>query len=178
MSWYSVAAAGGRRHLWVRVTGEGAPVHGPWTSADGRDVRQVLGQHGPRVLDVPVWWEQVPDHPGDQRTDLLWETGMLGLKLVSERMLAVLEDTGARLEMFDDIEVRLRDGARLEGYVGVLEDTDRATPVHSLWRGRRSHRLVVSEEVRTALQRARCAGLELEPVPGPFPADDPAFFDD
>ena len=58
------------------------------------------------------------------------------------------------------------------GYVGVLEDCLQPGPVHSLWRGRRSHRLVVSDEVRTALRKARLVGLELEEVDGPFPADD------
>lgn len=178
MSWYTVAATGGRRHLWVRVTGDGAPVYGPWISPAGLDVRKVLGQQGPRGVDVPVWWEQEPEHPGDQHTDLLWETGLLGLKLMSDRMLTVLADAGADLEIFDDVEIRLRNGDRVAGYAGVLEGTENAGPVHSLWRGKRSHRLVVSEDVRAALKRARCIGLEFEAVPGPFPADDPAFFED
>ncbi len=178
MTWHTVAAAGADRHLWVRVTGEGAPPYGPWISPAGHDVRKVLGQRGPAVLDVPVWWAQEAEHRGDRRTDLLWETGMLGLKLMSERMCHLLHECGGTLEVFEGIEIRLRNGDRVSGYVAVLEDTEQPGPVHSLWRGRRSHRLVVSDEVRTALRKARLVGLELEEVDGPFPADRPDFFDD
>jgi hypothetical protein len=38
--------------------------------------------------------------------------------------------------------------------------------------------LVVSEEVRAALKKARLTGLEFEAVEGPFPADRPGFSDD
>jgi hypothetical protein len=103
---------------------------------------------------------------------------MLGLKVMTGRMCGVLADNGAQLEVFGDADVRLRDGTNVTGYVAVLEDAELPGPVHSLWRGRRSHRLVVSGDVRKALTRARLTGLEYEPVPGPFPADDPAFFDD
>jgi hypothetical protein len=128
MNWFTVAAAGATRHLWVRVTGDGAPTYGPWISPAGHDVRKVLGQRGPGALDVPVRWVQEPEHHGKQRTDMLWETGLLGLKLLSDRMRRVLEDHGAKLEVFEDVEIRLRDGERLPGYVGVLEDTEYRRP--------------------------------------------------
>ena len=178
MSWYTVAATGASRHLWFHVTGDGAPTYGRWISPSGHDVRKVLGERGPVGLDVSVHWIQAPEHYGKQRTDILWQTGPLGLKLVSDRMRRILEDHGARLETFEDVEIRLRDGDLLTGYAGVLEETQAAGPVHSLWRGRRSHRLVVSEEVRDAIKHARLTGIEIEPVDGPFPADRPGFFDE
>jgi hypothetical protein len=77
-----------------------------------------------------------------------------------------------------DVDIRLRKGTQVDGYVGMLEQCREPGPVHSLWRGRRSHSFVVSDEVRAALLQASLTGLEIEPVEGPFPADRPGFFDD
>ena len=176
MSWYTVAAAAARtRHLWVQVTGDGAPEYGRWITPAGHDVDIVLGKHGPRALDVPVWWVPFREHHGKQPTDLLW-AGTLRLKLMSVRMLQVLEGQGARLQVFEDVDIRLRDGSSLGGYVGVLEETRRPGPVHSYWNGRRSHRMVISEEVRAAIVAAGLKGLEIAPVEGPFPAGRPKLF--
>lgn len=177
MSWHQVTASGASGDLWVDYTGHAAPTYGRWISPGGLDVANVLGQAGPTALDVDVWWEQRPGHKGTRLTDFLWQTSIIGLKLVSRSMLAVLETSGANLEVFD-VDIRLRDGSGLEGYVGILEETQEPGPVHSLWRGRRSHDLVVSDEVLAALKAAGISGLTVEPVDGPFPADRPGFFDD
>lgn len=171
MQWYSVAARGSAMDLCVRVTGAAAPTHGRWRSPAGLDVTEVLGRGGPPAVDVDVWWVQQDGHRGTRLTDLLWDTGMLGLKLVSERMLAVLVGQGADLRCLGAADVRMRDGSPVPGYVAVLEEAERPGPVHSHWRGRRSHELVVSDIVRKALDDAGLTGLDVEEVDGPFPGD-------
>ncbi len=89
-------------------------------------------------------------------------------------MLDALLRSGASLEVFE-IDLRARDGGALDGYVGVLEDTDEPGPVHSLWRGRRSHEFVVSDEVVAAMRAAGLTGLTVEPIESAFPADQPGF---
>lgn len=172
-----VTPAGASRDLWVRMTGRGAPEYGRWRTPGGLDVRTVLGERGPAALDVDVWWEQETDNRGTRLTDVLWTTSRLGLKLTSERMVAVLRDCGARLETFP-VDIRWRSGALVEGYLGVLEDCRTAGPVHSLWRGRRSHDFVVSGDVLTAIESAGLTGLVVRPVLGAFPADRPGFLDE
>lgn len=175
MRWHCVAAKGSTRHLWVDVTGDGAPRYGRWVTPAGNDVDHVLGREGPEALDVPVWWAQSRGHDGHQLTDLLWQPAMLGMKLMSHRMLELLQSHHARLRVYEDIDIRLHSGARVPGYVGVHEETEQPGPVHSLWRGRRSDRLVVVDPIKQALA-STCTGLSFEEVTGPFPADDPAFF--
>lgn len=177
MSWHTVSAAGRARDLWVRVTGDSAPRYGRWVTPGGLDVANVLGEQGPTALDIAVWWVPEPDHSGRQLTDMLWQTDLLGLKLVSRRMLEVLQKAGARLEMFD-VNIRLHRNKPLTEYVGVLEDCQEPGPVHSLWRGRRSHRLVVSDHVVQALEGAGLAGLTFTSVDRAFPADQPGFFEE
>ncbi len=176
MGWHLVSAAGASRGLWVHVTGHDAPEYGRWVTPSGMDVARVLGDRGPGALDVDVWWVQVPGHRGKRLRDFLWQTGPLGLKLVSQEMLEVLRRSGADLEVFD-VDIRLRGGESVAGYVGVLEETHSPGPVHSLWRGRRGHELVVADKVLAAMRDAGLSGIEVEPVAGPFPADRPGFSD-
>ncbi len=175
MSWHTVTATGASRDLWLRVTGEGAPTYDRWTTPSGIDVENALGASGPPSVDVAVWWIQEPEHYGKRLTDFLWQTSMIGLKLVSERMQEVLSRSGAELEVFD-VDIRLRDGERLEGYVGVLEECQHPAPVHSLWKGRRSHHFVVSGDVLTAIKDAELTGLTVKAVDSAFPAEQPGFF--
>lgn len=174
MGWHMVSAAGSARDLWVRVRGQDAPEYGRWVTPAGHDVAKVLGTSGPTSLEVDVWWEPTPGHRGDRLRDVLWQTAPLGLKLVSASTLDVLLRHGARLEVFE-VDIRAGDSGSLDGYVGVLEETLEPGPVHSLWRGRRSHELVVSDEVLAAIRQAGLTGLVIEPVQGPFPADQPGF---
>ncbi|NYJ03195.1 hypothetical protein HNR19_003893 [Nocardioides thalensis] len=175
MAWHTVTAAGAGRDLWLRVTGEDAPTYGRWRAPSGIDVEKALGEAGPGSVDVAVWWVQEPEHYGKRLNDFLWQTSMIGLKLLSERMVEVLRGCGAELDVFD-VEIRLRSGDRLGGYVGVLEECNDPGPVHSLWRGRRSHNLVVSDEVLAAIKEAGLTGLRIEAVNGAFPGDQPGFF--
>lgn len=159
------------------LTGHDAPRYGNWISPAGAHVRNVLSDRGPLGLDVEFWWDQAPEHSGRRLTDFLCETGGLGLKLLSARMVEVLSRHGAALEIFEP-DIRMRDGVRVEGFLAVLEETGMPGPVHSAWRGRRGDLLVVSDEVRAALEAAELTGLLVEPAPGPFPGDTPGFFDD
>lgn len=174
MGWQMVSAAGSGRDLWVHVTGHDAPEYGRWVTPSGMDVAKVLDRRGPPALDVDVWWVQAPEHRGKRLRDFLWQTTPLGLKLISQQMLEVLRQCRANLEVFD-VDIRLRDGESVEGYVGVLEETHEPGPVHSLWKGRRSHEFVASDEVLTAMKDAGLTGLEVEPVDGAFPADQTGF---
>lgn len=175
MSWHTITAAGASRDLWLRVTGEGDRRYDRWVTPSGVDVENALGEVGPAGVDVDVWWVQEPEHYGKRLTDFLWQTSMIGLKLISERMLDVLCQSGASLEVFD-VDIRLRNGDRLGGYFGVLEERNQPAPVHSLWRGRRSHDLVISGEVLTAIKDAGLTGLTIKTVDSAFPADQPGFF--
>lgn len=177
MGWYEIAAAGAAKDLWVDYTGPGAPQYGRWVTPGGLDVDAVLCERGPDALDVDIWWEESRDHRGMRLTDFLWQTTMSGFKLVSRAMLEVLMCQGAHPMVFD-VDIRLRDGSPVEGYVGLLEETAEPAPVHSLWRGKRSHSLVVSDEVLAACRTAGLSGLSVEEVDGPYPADRPGFFDD
>jgi hypothetical protein len=170
-----VGGRGSSRDLWLEVTGDGCPEYGRWTTPAGLDVDHTLGAAGPPALDVSVWWVQASEHYGKRLTDLLWDTGLTPLKIVSERMAEVLREAGGEVATYD-VDIRLRRGGPLEGYVGMLEPVDVPGPVHSLRRRRRSHRFVVSGEVRQALLDADLVGLEVRAVPGPFPADEPGFF--
>ena len=161
---------GSQRDLWVDPTGPGKPAYGRWKSPSGLDVMTVLRQVGPRGLDVDVHWEQVKGSRGTRPTDLLWQTGLSGLKVASHRLAAMLGEHCPEIETLP-VEVRLRGGATLDGYVGLLEPQDEPAPVHSLFRGRRGSRLVVTDEVAEALRGAGLTGLEVEPAPGPVPAD-------
>ena len=177
MTWHTVTATGASRDLWVRVTGDDSPAFGRWVSPSGLDVAETLDRHGPTGVDVTVRWVQSPEHRGQRLTDFLWETGLSGLKLVSRRMLQVLTDADARLEVFD-ADVRMRNGDPVEGYVAVLEQCDEPGPVHSLWRGKRAECFVVSDQVLAAIEHAGLTGLDIEPVAGPFPGDRPGYFDE
>jgi hypothetical protein len=177
VSWHTVSPTGADRDLWVHVTGDGRPEYGRWLTPSGLDVARTLDRQGPPGVDVDVRWVQAPGHRGQRLTDFVWETGLSGLKLVSQRLVRTLTDAGATLEVFD-AEVRLRSGEPVEGYVAVLEPCLEPEPVHSLRRGRRDACLVVSGEVASAIEEAGLTGLDVEPVAGPFPGDDPGHLDD
>lgn len=177
MSWYVVTARGARADLWLEVTGEGKPEYGVWETSTGLRVRKTLGEQGPGALDIKVRWQQDPDHSGAKPTDMLWEVGGLALKVVSTRMCALLQKAGANLDVFD-VEVRLKNGEMLDGFVGVLERTEHPGVVHSLWRSKRSNCFVVSDAVMSKIKAARLTGLDVQPTQGPFPGDQPGFFDD
>jgi hypothetical protein len=177
VEWFLAGGRGSSRDLWVEITGEGRPDRGRWTTPSGLDVRRALGDGGPPAVDVPVWWTQASEHYGKRLTDLLWDTGSTGLKLVSHRLVEVLRGAGGEVTTYD-VDVRWRRGGQVEGYVGMLEQVDEAGPVHSLWRGRRSRRFVVSDDVRRALLAAELVGLEVAPLPGSFPGDRPGFLED
>jgi hypothetical protein len=133
-------------------------------------VHEILATDGPPgVRDVEWCFMPLPGHDGARLVDALWQYGD-GLKVWSDRMCAVLEACGARLQTWP-ADVRLRDGSPVEGYLAVLEEIDAPGPVHSLFRGRRVGRVTISGEVRTALRDAGMTGLELNEASSPFPRD-------
>ena len=167
-AWYTVTARAGSRDLWVEATGTGKPTYGEWLTPKGRDVEQILARKGPSALDVPVNWVPHREHYGTRLTDMLWQTNMSGFKLASRRLVELFLDRGAVLELFD-IDIRWRSGEPIDGYVGVLEETGNAGPVHSCWRRRRSHEFVISPDVYEAIRLAGLVGLEIESADRPFP---------
>lgn len=143
------------------------------------DVARTLGNVGPSGVDVEWWFEVPREHRGRQPVDLPWNGGK-GLKVWSVGLCDLVTSLGAPIETFE-IDVRLRSGDPVEGYLGVLEPTGRpggvVPEVHSLWEGRRSSCVVVSDRVREAVVGARLTGIEWEEWPDPFPGDS-GYFDD
>ncbi len=120
------------------------------------------------------YFRPLSDHRGKRLVDALWQYG-IPLKVFSERMCAVLESCGARLQTWP-ADVRLRDGTPVDGYLSVLEETDAAGPVHSMWRGRRTGQVAMSGEVRRALAHAEITGLDIREAASAFPGDN-GFYD-
>ena len=171
--WFEMGPAGATRDLWVSLAGPTAPEHGVWTTPGGEPVHEVLATEGPPgVQDVEWFFMPLPGHYGKRLVDAVWQYGD-GLKVYSERMCAVLESCGARLQTWP-ADVRLRDGSPVGGYLSVLEEVGAPGPVHSVFRGRRTGRVVISGEVREALRDAGMTGLEILEATSAFPGDDRA----
>jgi hypothetical protein len=163
VDWYAMGPAAATRDLWVRLGGPTAPKYGVWTTPSGEAVHEVLATVGPPgVLDVEWYFVPFDEHYGKRLVDALWQGGD-GLKVYSERMCAVLESCGARLQTWP-ADIRLRNGSRVEGYLAVLEESDGPVPVHSLFRGLRGSRMIISAVVRRALLDAGMTGLDIYPA--------------
>ena len=163
MDWYTLSPAAATRDLWVRLGGPTAPEYGVWTTPSGEAVHEVLATVGPPgVLDVEWYFVPPSEHYGKRLVDALWQGGD-GLKVYSERMCAVLESCGAHLQTWP-ADIRLRNGSRVEGYLCVLEESDGPAPVHSLFRGRRGSRVIISAGVRRALIDAGMTGMDIHPA--------------
>lgn len=166
--------AGARRHLWLTITGPGKPEYGRWKTPLGRDVTNTLARKGPPGVTVEWWFQQNPANPGKTLVDVVWQDGE-GLKVYSERLCSLLADQGAELSTFP-IDVRYNDGSPIAGYLGVLEETKKPGPVHSMKRGQRTGSVAVSEQVRQSMLDARITGAEFEPFTSAFPGDN-GYFD-
>ena len=170
VSWFEMGPTGATRDLWVRLAGPTAPEYGVWKTPSGKPVHEILATEGPPgVQDVEWYFMPYRDHYGKRFVDAVWQYGD-GLKVYSERMCAVLESCGARLQTWP-ADVRFRDGSPVKGYLSVLEAVDAPEPVHSLRRGRRTGRVVISGEVRKALLAAGMTGLEILEADSAFPRD-------
>lgn len=158
------------RDLWVADAGPAKPEYGIWYAPSGKAVHEALGDEGPPgVEDVEWYFQPLRGHRGKRLVDALWQY-QLGLKVYSERMCAVMQSCGARLQTWP-ADVRYRDGSPVEGYLSVLEEVDAPGPVHSMWRGRRTGRVAINDDVRRALVDAGMTGLEIEEATSPFPGD-------
>lgn len=170
VDWYVLAPAAATRDLWVALAGPTKPEYGVWKAPGGEPVREILATEGPPgVQDVEWYFMPYRDHYGKRLVDAVWQYGY-GLKVYSERMCAVLESCGARLQTWP-ADVRLRDGSPVEGYLSVLEEVDAPGPVHSMFQGRRTGQVAISGEVREALRDAGMTGLEILEANGAFPGD-------
>lgn len=170
VDWYVLAPAAATRDLWVAIAGQSAPRYGVWRTAGGKPVHEILATEGPPgVPDVEWYFMPLSGHYGKRSVDAVWQYDD-GLKVYSKRMCAVLESCGARLRTWP-ADVRLRTGSPVEGYLSVLEEVDAPGPVHSMFRGRRTGRVVISAEVRQALRDAGMTGLEITDADSAFPGD-------
>lgn len=170
MNWYALAPAAATRDLWVSLTGPSAPQYGVWRTPSGEAIHDLLGSEGPPAVQDVEWYFMPPrEHYGNRLVDALWQSGD-GLKVYSERMCAVLESCGARLQTWP-ADIRYRNGSVVEGYLSVLEEVDSPGPVHSMYRGRRTGRVAINGEVRNALLDAEVTGLEILEAPSAFPGD-------
>lgn len=171
VKWYSLGPQAATRDLWVVPNGPSKPELGGWHDASGREVREALGQVGPPGVSGVQWWFAPPrGHYGKRLVDALWQGGF-GLKVYSERLCAVMEASGARLQTWQ-ADVRLLDGSPVPGYRAVHEELHRPGPVHSFLMNRRTGRVTIDEDVRNAIVEAGLAGLEIDEVAGPFPGGD------
>ena len=144
----------------MSLGGPTAPEYGVWTTPSGEAVHEVLATEGPPgVRDVEWYFVPPREHYGKRLVDALWQGGD-GLKVYSERMCTVLESCGARLQTWP-ADIRLRNGTPIEGYLSVLEEADAPAPVHSLFRGLRTSRVMISAEVRQALHDAGMTGMDI-----------------
>lgn len=165
-----MCAAAATRDLWVTIGGPTAPEYGVWHAPSGKDVQMDLGSEGPPGFqDVEWYFTALKGHRGKRLTDALWQYGF-GLKVYSERMCAVMEACGARLQTWP-ADVRYRDGSPAAGYLSVLEEVDAPGPVHSMWRGRRTGQVAINDEVRQALVDAGMTGLDIRDAASAFPGD-------
>ena len=165
-----MCAAAATRDLWVSLAGPSAPEYGVWCTPSGEPVHEILASEGPPGVHDVEWYLMPPrEHYGKRLIDAVWQGGD-GLKVYSERMCAVLESCGARLQTWP-ADVRYRNGSPVEGYLSVLEEVDAPGPVHSMYRGRRTGRVTISGEVRKALHDAGMTGLEILEADCAFPGD-------
>lgn len=165
MAWYLLAPRGASRDLWLDVTGPDEPRWGRWTTPIGLDVANTLGDVGPGPIEVEMWWEPTPEHYGKRLTDLVWQSGLLGLKLGSERLVGLLSAQGADIQVFD-LDIRWRTGDPVAGYVGFLEPVDGVGPVRSSRPGERNHEFLVDQPVFEALRAAELTGIDFAAVKG------------
>ncbi|MQW74734.1 hypothetical protein GHK92_02505 [Nocardioides sp. dk4132] len=133
-------------------------------------MHRTVNERGPDAVDVDVWWQQEEESYGTKLHDILWDTGLSQVKIVSARAAQVLRDAGGVFETFD-VQVRRRDGSLVDGYVGIHEDDQTSGPVHSARKGRRSARMVVDDQVLAAIKDAGLTGFEVEAVASAFPRD-------
>lgn len=171
MGWWRVGPAGATRDLWVLADGPGRPRYGPWITPAGHDVWSVLATVGPRGLDVGVSWVQQAGSRGTRPTPMLWQSDLSGFKLMTAGMVEFLNGHGAELLTFPDVEVRLRNGGEVPGYVGVLEPVGVPAVVHAEFSDRRTHRIIVDDDIARALKDSRLPGLRLEQMDHTFPGD-------
>lgn len=167
MTWFTVEPQGATRDLWLHPVGEDSPRYGRWYTPSGIDVKKELGRLGPDGVDVDVWWVPPEGHYGKRMRDFIWTTNRSALKIVSERMVAVLRGCGANLETFV-VDIRMHSGPPLAGYLGVLEERWEAGPVHSSRLGERNHAFIVSADVVAAIEVAGLHGLEISPAKSAF----------
>lgn len=173
MAWYLIGSRGSSRDLWLDVTGPDKPRWGRWITPSGLDVANTLGDVGPDPIDVEMWWGPMREHYGKRLTDLVWQGGLFGLKIASERLVEILRAQGADLQVFD-VDIRWRTGDPISGYVGFLEPVDEARPVRSERPGDRNHRFLADQSVFEAMRAAKLTGIEFAPVkrPGKTPPVD------
>ncbi len=170
-----MGAAAATRDLWVAPSGPTKPEYGIWYTPAGTRVDEALGTVGPPgVPDLEWYFMPLPGHRGKRTVDALWQY-LHGLKVYSERLCAVMESCGARLQTWP-ADVRFRDGSPAEGYLSVLEEVDAPGPVHSMWRGRRTSHVAINDDVRHAVLEAGLTGLEIKTAGSAFPGDH-GFYD-
>ena len=169
--WFDMGPTGATRDLWVRLAGPTAPEYGVWKTPSGKPVHEILATEGPPgVQDVEWYFMPYRDHYGKRLVDAVWQYGD-GLKVYSERMCAVLESCGARLQTWP-ADVRFEGRIARQGIsLGTGGGRCPPDPVHSLRRGRRTGRVVISGEVRKALLAAGMTGLEILEADSAFPRD-------
>lgn len=167
-----MGAAGSDPDLWVSPKTDAGGTLTSVVLADGRNLRHALRSDGPVGLGVQVWFAADREHRGVRLRDMVWDTSVCGVKIVSERLAQVMRELDPTLvEM--PVDLRGRRSRPIEGYVVLMEQVGELTAVHSMKRGSRGSAFVVSSEVMQRVRADGFTGLEWSRRETPFPADEP-----
>ncbi|KGM14425.1 hypothetical protein [Cellulomonas bogoriensis] len=113
---FLVQARSAVRDVWIQPRWEGKPALGPWHSADGRDVVDLIAGGDLDQISFPVWFQAFGR--GTRWGDMLW-TGGLPCKVASTRFVAVLESIGATGWRTFEVDLRAKGGDPVPGYLGI-----------------------------------------------------------
>jgi hypothetical protein len=171
LEWHRLGATGSHQDLWVAPQTRQGNLSSA-TLPDGRDARAAIRTDGPTGLGVEVWFAAEPDHRGTREQDMIWDTGRSGVKIVSDRLSALLTQMDPTVAAVA-VDLRGRRGVPITGYVALMEQVGALSPVHSMKRRARGSAFVVSSDVKQRIVAEGFSGLDWQSCSTPFPADQP-----
>jgi hypothetical protein len=146
------------RDMWVRPMWKGKPQLGPHLLPDGRRLTDVVADGDIDEVPFPVWFQ--PSNGGKRLGDLLWAGG-LSTKLVSRRLVDVLQQIGAT--GYRTYEVTFVDRKRnpIDGYIGVASTGSDEELDITHYKGFQNTGLYVKRHLLDALLSAGVDGFDV-----------------